>query len=72
MTSCLLSWMTNPLRKRPTLKRKNLLLRDQILFFYELTPEMGSKNENKRVASPESVSIQCNIQMVSHDVIDDY
>ena len=42
----------------PTLKGKNLLLGEQILFFLELTPnEMGGKNENKRVTSHESVPI---------------
>ena len=43
---------------RSTFKGKNLLLWEQILFFKKLTPNVvGGKNENKRVASPESVPI---------------
>ena len=47
---------------RSTLKEKNLLLREQILFFRSKSfslrvglNAMVGKNKNKRVASPESV-----------------
>ena len=44
-----------------TLKGKNLLLWEQILFLIVLTPnETGGKNENDRVAPPKRVPIHLN------------
>ena len=40
-----------------TLRTKNLLLGEQILFFKSLTLMRWEAKENKRVASPESVPI---------------
>ena len=47
-----------PSKMGPTLKGKNLLLWEQI-FSFKCRPstEKGGKNENDRVASPESVTI---------------
>ena len=48
----------SPLKKRPSLQGKNLLLWEQILFFKRLTVnEMRGKHENKRVTSPGSVHV---------------
>ena len=44
-----------PFEKESTLKRKNLLLEEQILSFMSLLPLRKGKYENYRVASPESV-----------------
>ena len=47
-----------PFRLGSNLRGKNLLKREQILFQELTSDEMGGKNENKRVASPESVPTQ--------------
>ena len=64
MTSYLLSWKMQPFQGRVYSKRKEFAHREQILFFKELIPEMGSKK--KRVASPESVPIHLNCGIYVH------
>ena len=56
MASCLIPCKMTPFKMGSTLKGKNLLRSK--FFSLRVTPnEMGGKNENKRVASPESVPI---------------
>ena len=57
MTSCLLSRTMKPFQNGVYLKGKNLLLGEQILSFKSDPIEKRDKDENGRVASPESVSI---------------
>ena len=56
VTSCLFPKLT-----QPSQKGGYLLLGEQSLFRQELTPEIGVKNDRKRVASPESVPIYFNL-----------
>ena len=58
VTSCFISCTMQPFQYRVYSERKEFALKGANSFLKELTPnEMGGKNENKEVASPESVPI---------------
>ena len=61
VTTCLLPKTAKPFQNDSAIKGKNLLQREQMLYFYELTPlGKGGLKDNGRVASPESVTIHLN------------
>ena len=58
MTSCLLSWTMQSFQNRVYSSRKEFAPQGANSFLLKFTPnEMGGKNENKIVASPDSVPI---------------